>query len=365
MVLRFNLLALLGCLAPLGAFAWSPFWAGKISNEPLLFIQKSAETTPCATLLFSPSSPVVIKDQAGELTFMADIDYEVKGRKICLTAGSKIPVLPEARLFPARGAQDSIEGYKRKRGVSLLFSPDGALFHSLQVAATYAYAAAEGAAFEVPSKKNLLPKTTKAVAAGERVALLALGDSITQGQGSSGLVGRPPNRAGFLSTVVETLQIDWKAHLLANQSFPGARCEDGFKLNYSVPPTGAVLVLIAYGTNDSGSKIPPNKFVDCVERHRKAILLKNPSSEFIVLSSMPGNPEWSLTSPGLIYRYRDALRRLEKPGVVMADVYGQSSKVLQSKKYLDLSSNGINHPNDFGHQIYSDVVLASLGISRK
>lgn len=34
--------------------------------------------------------------------------------------------------------------------------------------------------------------------------------------------------------------------------------------------------------------------------------------------------------------------------------------LLRRKRYLDLSGNGLNHPNDFGHRLYAQVLLHLL-----
>jgi hypothetical protein len=28
---------------------------------------------------------------------------------------------------------------------------------------------------------------------------------------------------------------------------------------------------------------------------------------------------------------------------------------------MDISGNGLNHPNDYGHRIYADVILKTIG----
>jgi hypothetical protein len=35
-------------------------------------------------------------------------------------------------------------------------------------------------------------------------------------------------------------------------------------------------------------------------------------------------------------------------------------RLLQTKRYHDLSGNGVNHPNDFGHRLYARVILHLL-----
>jgi hypothetical protein len=34
--------------------------------------------------------------------------------------------------------------------------------------------------------------------------------------------------------------------------------------------------------------------------------------------------------------------------------------MLDRKRYLDLTGNGVNHPNDFGHRVYAETLLGLL-----
>ena len=34
--------------------------------------------------------------------------------------------------------------------------------------------------------------------------------------------------------------------------------------------------------------------------------------------------------------------------------------LLKTKKFLDLTGNGVNHPNDFGQRLYAQVILDML-----
>ncbi|MEI7733536.1 MAG: hypothetical protein WCO56_28460 [Verrucomicrobiota bacterium] len=36
------------------------------------------------------------------------------------------------------------------------------------------------------------------------------------------------------------------------------------------------------------------------------------------------------------------------------------SQMMERKRYHDLTGNGVNHPNDFGHRLYAQVLLGLL-----
>ena len=54
--------------------------------------------------------------------------------------------------------------------------------------------------------------------------------------------------------------------------------------------------------------------------------------------------------------------RTESLGVALADMTSFWEEMLEHKRDWDLTGNGVNHPNDFGHRVYAQV-LSSLLIS--
>ena len=44
------------------------------------------------------------------------------------------------------------------------------------------------------------------------------------------------------------------------------------------------------------------------------------------------------------------------PDTALADVQTVWRKFLQRKSFYDLTGNGVNHPNDYGHRIYASVI---------
>ena len=48
------------------------------------------------------------------------------------------------------------------------------------------------------------------------------------------------------------------------------------------------------------------------------------------------------------------------PGVALADVTAVWELLLTHKHDLDLTGNGLNHPNDFGHRVYAQMILRAI-----
>jgi hypothetical protein len=54
------------------------------------------------------------------------------------------------------------------------------------------------------------------------------------------------------------------------------------------------------------------------------------------------------------------LKHLCQPGVALADMTSIWEEFFKRKKDADLTGNGVNHPNDFGHRVYAQVISTLL-----
>src|SRR5262249_42128448 len=70
--------------------------------------------------------------------------------------------------------------------------------------------------------------------------------------------------------------------------------------------------------------------------------------------------DWITLHPELFPQYRDALASLSKGGVALADLTSVWTEFLERKQDWDLTGNGVNHPNDFGHRVYAQVLSSLL-----
>ena len=75
---------------------------------------------------------------------------------------------------------------------------------------------------------------------------------------------------------------------------------------------------------------------------------------------MLGNRDWTTLKHELFPQYRDALAELCEPGIALADLTSIWTEFLKRKRDWDLTGNGVNHPNDFGHRVYAQVLSTLL-----
>ncbi len=61
-------------------------------------------------------------------------------------------------------------------------------------------------------------------------------------------------------------------------------------------------------------------------------------------------------SDRLVVKCRDPLACLTGAGVVLADMTQLGHDLLQRKRFLDITGNGVNPSNDFGQRLDAEVI---------
>lgn len=112
------------------------------------------------------------------------------------------------------------------------------------------------------------------------------------------------------------------------------------------------LVIIAYGMNDSTSR-PAAEFGFNIATIRRKLRASTPAAEFVRLASMLPNSKWAVPNLNRCAAYQKVLRERYGPGVVLAGLTAIWAELLRRKSFHDLTGNGVNHPNDFGHRLHA------------
>lgn len=120
------------------------------------------------------------------------------------------------------------------------------------------------------------------------------------------------------------------------------------------------LVVLGFGMNDGGVPFTVEQFVANTRAMMESVRKQNPAAEFILLMSFQPNSKWRSLEP--MPGYLEALKKMEGPGVAVADVWSTHGYLLAHKTYWDMTGNHVNHPNDFMVRIYAQTVLVALGI---
>jgi hypothetical protein len=335
-----------------------PVWSGsQIINETLLptsYDGKPAE----ACLAFAPSRIVSVRNYRLDQLYQDHRDYEVDGRTLRLTDGSSIPFLRYEELYH-KDPSAKPGAMKMRDGGWLTFS-ESSFFNDRQLAVTYEHN--EPWAGPVPaSAQKFLPRTFQALQNGGSLKLVVFGDSISNGSNASGKSLRAPFLPRWADLVAERLRQVYPVKLdYINPSLGGMTSRWGREtvdglVSFEKPD----LVIIGFGMNDGGG-VSTDEFIENTRAMMDSIRGGNPQAEFILLMSMQPNSRWRNLDP--MPEYLQALRRLQGPGVAVADVWSIHEYLLQHKTYWDMTGNHVNHPNDFMVRIYAQTLLAVLGV---
>lgn len=335
----------------------APMWRmTTMTGDTMLFIKDADGGTATASLWFVPSSAPALSSATGEIRYEIgrDFTWAAGSRTIVLTPQSRIPFKTAAEMHPAPGSPQSM---KTKDNEALFFS-EGHVFHDLQVAANYDHAGS----WNGPVPKfagQQLSRTLARLKARRPVTVVALGDSITQGYNASGYVQAKPMQPSYPALFTTGLQTHFQTDVtLVNLAVAGK--ESGWGLS-QVPKVVAAkpdLVIIAFGMNETGKT--PAKFSEQIRAIIDEVRKTLPDAEFLLVAGMAGNPEWPALRGAAFPEFRDALGALCGQGVALADVTSLWLHLREHKGFADLTGNGVNHPNDFGHRIYAQVLLATL-----
>jgi acyl-CoA thioesterase I len=340
-----------------------PFWrSGRVHGESLLFVEPAPGQPATCSLMVPPSGPVFLESATGDVEYEEASDFIVDNAhgRVMLTPGSRIATTTIAELRPSIDPDGS--GFLRVRGDAdaFLFADDTGFFHRRQVAASYAFDLPRWTGWTPVFAGANLPRTIERLRRREPLMLCIVGDSISEGYSASGFMGLPPHQPPYGSLVVAGLERAYGSPVtLRNLATAGWTSDDGVYAIDAAAAQAPDLVIVAFGMNDAGYAAPPD-YAANIRTIIETIRRTTPDAEFVLVSSMLPNPEWRYPLMERFAGYRDALADLCGPGTVLADVTRLWTDLMTRKTPYDLTGNGLNHPNDFGHRLYADVVLSLL-----
>jgi acyl-CoA thioesterase I len=339
-----------------------PFWEGEtVVGESVLFIRpEPAAADGRASVLFPIQKIVAVRNSSGNITYEEGRDYVWKAdsREIVIPAGSRIPTrTPQEMRRPANTQKYALT---HRDGNGEIFFGATLEYHDMQTCITYTHAPGR---WEPPAPKfdpQALPKTAARLVSRQPLSIVVLGDSISAGANASGENNGPPFQPAYPELVRRHLAARFGSAIeLTNLSVGGRDSAWGVTQVEKIVEQKPQLVIIAFGMNDSAGRSAQD-----FRANTQAIITKTreqlPETEFVLVASMLGNRGWTRLKHELFPEYRDALAALCGPGIALADLTTVWTEFLKLKQDWDQSGNGVNHPNDFGHRVYAQVISAVI-----
>ncbi len=345
---------------------FTPFWQGDtVEGESVLFIKDPATGEAKAQLLF-PVEAIVNVTRAVDwktpngISFENGRDYVCQpgSREITLPKDSRIPSYTADALRRSAGSQKYKLTHRDGNGEILFGATDE--YHQMQVCITYRHKT-EAWPSALPSfDEKALPRTIQKLQHKEAVSIVLLGDSISTGCNASGWANAAPHQPPYQDLLLEHLKQTYSPNItLTNLAVGGTSTPWGISRVPDVVAAKPDLVILAFGMNDSSGR-SAEEFKSNTAEMIKATRESSPDTEFILVATMLGNSDWVTLKHDLFPQYRDAMAELVQPGVALADMTSIWTEMLKRKKDCDLTGNGVNHPNDFCHRIYAQVLTTLL-----
>ncbi|OAM91809.1 hypothetical protein AW736_01190 [Termitidicoccus mucosus] len=345
---------------------WTDDWRERVApvtggpvvyREACLALAGKRDTEVVLSLLYPAKKIIeVVRLGTGE-KLREGADWILREGKLVLPASTAAPVQVADEFF--------LSERKDKQGnITLVRSPvklkEGGWYHERQMEVTYEPAARDWRWPAALSGIDDLPRTKRLLAAKAPLSVIVFGDSISAGFNCSRLDGLWPYQQAYGELVARELRRVYGApvtlmnHARAGGTSGHAATQADAQVAWFKPD----LVLLAFGMNERNEerrvahRENMEKIIDIVRA-------RSPETEFVIITPMLNN---SNQPAGLepVKFIRDEALKIRRPGIARVDLTGTEIAMLERKNYLDLSGNGVNHPNDFLHRIYAMRVLEVL-----
>ena len=338
-----------------------PFWLGDVvESESVLFVRDPKTGEARASLLFPVQNVIVVRNSAADVTYQEGVDFRFSSgsREIVIPAGSRVVTkTPQDLRRPAKSQKYRLT--HRDGNGEILFGAK-LEYHEMQTCVTYATASHDWPV-QMPSfDEQALPRTVQKLRSRDPISIMLLGDSISTGCNASGWAAGSPYQPPYPILLQQNLEATYHSKVtLTNLSVSGTSTPWGLTMVEQVTRPKPDLVILAFGMNDSAGRSAEEYGTNTAAMISK-IRESLPDAEFILVASMLGNRDWVLLKHDVFPQYCDQLAKLCKPGIGLADMTSVWNEFFKRKKDHDLTGNGVNHPNDFGHRVYAQILSALL-----
>jgi lysophospholipase L1-like esterase len=338
-----------------------PFWQGEtMEGESVLFIKDPKTGAARASVLFPIREVVAIRNSVGDFVYEKGRDYDwmPDSRKITLPAGSRIPSrTPEELRRPAKTQKYALT---HRDGNGEIFFGARLEYAQMQTCITYRHAPDLWKSPVPTFDARGLPRSLSKLQSKQPLSIVVLGDSISTGANASGMFAAAPFQPAYPELLRRHLEHRYQGTVtLENLSVGGKDTAWALDMIDKAIESEPDLLIVALGMNDAAGR-PASEYQGNIQKLIDKVRDRLPECEFILVAPMLGNRDWTLLKPELFPQYRDKLKELAGPGIALADLTSIWTGFLEQKQDWDQTGNGVNHPNDFGHRVYAQVIAALL-----
>lgn len=349
---------------------YAPYWQGNIMyNETVLCIDDG--TRIVGALQYKPVKVLSVRDYTMTVEYEEGKDYTLNGNQILLTRDSTAcEYLTTDNLM----GKDMPKKYRRVDSLSKIanidtdyfmwtdniFFTEGSLLWGHQLCVTYVYDIKDLDLSQFPAFGSVCPKFLSKLQSGSDAVITVTGDSVTEGCSASSKFNHEPMMPQFTTMMKNCLDKAYDGKItLKNYAVGGTTSNEAVSTNVSAKLVKgrSDLVLVHFGINDCGG-VSAAQLKSNVKKVVDATLAERPDCEFLYIKCFTPNPAlYPYEKMTAFWKAMDELAA-EYENFYTLDLYTPSLKLLETKKYLDVTGNGINHPNDFVVRLYAMYLLA-------
>ena len=382
----------------------------KVTSAPKAKLILDARTILSVKWYFHNSRKSLPVDQQ-TITFTEGVDYKYENGYIVAlgsinsdgTFKTNMPYVTDKQVSGDVGWPNLSGTYPRVGGGTIPFTENNEI-HQMQLAVTYTHDVNAWGGFKPSYQGSGLPKTMAKLNAGKDVKLFVYGDSVATGANTSKYLGNNPFTDDWMTLFADNLGSYYGVNVaLTNKSSGGytsnngvnggggwinhgqyvyqAGLNDMFYSNenfsgltgqaapWNGKPKGILkgyvpdLVILRFGANDSSiySGIDTTAFYNNIKSMITTLRKVNSNVEIIIKPSFYTNALADGYNDLKPYNAKLVQIANEESGVIYVDVCSfQNSMYSAGKRFIDLTTNNINHPNDFFARTFAMCLLSSL-----
>ena len=351
-----------------------PVWDSEIQYAETFAMIEEADCS--APFLYKPEKIIKVESYDRSVSYEEGRDYVVENGRLIRTKNSRIPCTTWQEFFHQNleEAEEALRQNSARLGFGSVSSVNGgylnlgAVCHPEKITrcmTAVTYTTKERWQGDFPSDcRKQLPGLSQKLAEKKPVQVILYGDSISCGWDCSGNYGQQPGQPSWPSLLLEQMKKKWDSPIeFHNVSVSGM--DSAWAIANAKKRVGVYrpdLVLLGFGMND---RCPGPEFAEQTKRLMEEIREVSPHTEFLLIATTL--PNRLAHTPPLYFdayqgEYAQALRELCTEGVVLADVQGVQREIQKRKRYIDLTGNWLNHPNDYLARIQAQVIAAVLGL---
>jgi len=339
----------------------TPLWNTDTVREESVLMVRDEQGRAEAPLLFVPDEIVRVENLAKGEVYEEGRDYVVRDGNIVLTEGSRIFSFGPEELFPENPEPGSF--FPMPGGNSLFH--EGSFFIERQISVTYRCKNGQWMGILPEKADGTLARSFGLLRSGKPFKWVLFGDSISAASNNTKDLNLPPYEPGFGEMLDAWLRDEYQSDIFYVNTAVGGK-DTRWAVETAEERVAAYepdLVVLAFGMNDGGKTI--EEFQANTRKVIEKVRAKKPECEFILIATSLPNP--ILTDPRAKFwshqeHHLKVLSEIaeELPGVAVADIGGVHRYMMERKRFIDMTSNNVNHPNDFFYRVHAQFLAGML-----